>query len=309
MELQQLQHFLAIARHENMARAADALNVSQSGLSRSIRALEARLGLPLFEREPRGVSLTGYGQALLVRAQVIVAEHDRALAEARAYRALKSGDVVLGLHPVLARFGGYTTIGTFLAARPGINLSIEVGTDPAMSARVATGELDIAFTLFGGAVRDPALAYEELLELQCGIYHRAGADMPGGTATLAALAGQTWALGGGLNFRRTVEAAFIDAGVEPPARLLQCSSISLLLDLVAQRDLVTILPDRLVALLPIGSLERVDVPAPGGRPRGGLVYRAEVMPQPAIAAIADHFRSVAQAIDGTDQAAFNARPA
>ena len=75
------------------------------------------------------------------------------------------------------------------------------------------------------------------------------------------------------------------------------------------RRVVTILPDRLVALLPIGSLERVDVPAPGGRPRGGLVYRAEVMPQPAIAAIADHFRSVAQAIDGTDQAAFNARPA
>ena len=301
MELQQLQHFLAIARHENMARAAEALNISQSGLSRSIRTLEATLGLPLFEREPRGVSLTGYGAALLVRAKVIVAEHERATAEARAYRVLKSGDVVLGLHPVLARFGGEALIGRFLTAHPGVNLSIEVGTDPAMSARVATGELDIAFTLFGGAPPDPALIYENLLELNCGIYHRAGAEMPGGAPTLAALAGVTWALGGGLNFRRTVEAAFVDAGVAPPARLLQCSSISLLLDLVTQRDLVTILPDRLVALLPAGSLKRIDIVAPGGRPRGGLVYRPEVMQQPAIAAVAKHLRSVVPVIGGADK--------
>lgn len=295
--MQQLQHFLMIARHGHIGRAADALNISQSGLSRSVRALESVLGLPLFEREPRGVSLTDYGQSLLVRAQVIVAEHDRAMAEARAFRALKSGDIALGLHPVLARIDAEATVGCFMAAHPAINLSIHVGPDPNMTARVATGEIDIAFTLFGGAVRAPGLTYEDLLGLRCSVYCRTAARPSVDPTDLVALAHESWVLGGGLNFRRTVEAAFVAAGAQPPVRLLQCDSLALLIDLLTRRDLFTVLPDRVAAALPPGSLVALPVPAPAGQPRGGLVYRPEAIQQPAVAKIAGHLRTVAAALD------------
>lgn len=299
MEMQQLQHFLAIARLSSVGRAADELNISQSGLSRSLRSLENALGLPLFEREPRGVRLTEFGENLRTRASVIVAEHDRALAEARSFRALNSGDVTLGLHGVFSQLDAVDVLDRFLTAHPTVNISIVTGADPDLSNRVATSELDLAFTLFAGERRDGALIYEDLFGLNCGIYCRQ--DHPATTLAapvLADLSPQLWGLGGALAFRQVVEAAFVDQGVAVPRRLLQCSSLKLLIDLVLRRDMLTILPDRLAASL-AGQLVRLNLTAPGGSPRGGLIYRAESLQQPSIRVIAAQFRAFGILFDST----------
>lgn len=71
MELYQLKSFLAIVREQNLTRAADALNLSQSALSSQIKALEEELGLRLFKRSSRGMTLTHQGEALLPRKSVV----------------------------------------------------------------------------------------------------------------------------------------------------------------------------------------------------------------------------------------------
>lgn len=295
MEMQQLHHFLAVARLGSIGRAAEELNLSQPGLSRSIRALESILGLPLFERESRGVRLTDFGESLVTRAEIICNEHERAMVEARAIRALKSGDVTIGFHAVFAQIGGADAIDRFMTAYPTISLGITTGALPSLASRVANSELDLAFTLFDPVSREAGLVYEDLFELSCSIYHRSeGAADIAGTSSLADLVDRPWALGGGAEFRLIFEAAFRSAGLAPPRRFVQASSLRLLLDLVLRRDLLTIVPDQIAETEPyVGRLRRVDVPAPGGRPHGGLIYREDIMKMPPVRAIAAQLRATA----------------
>ena len=68
-ELRHLRAFLAVADQGSANRAGAALYRAQSAVSRSIRKLEQELGAALFERRARGMLLTEYGRALLVRAR------------------------------------------------------------------------------------------------------------------------------------------------------------------------------------------------------------------------------------------------
>lgn len=70
----QLQMLVAIAEHGTLMAAADALSVSQPAVTKSIKELEARLGVQLLERSGTGVRLTRYGETLLRRARVVVSE-------------------------------------------------------------------------------------------------------------------------------------------------------------------------------------------------------------------------------------------
>src|SRR5438093_6217137 len=89
VNLRHLRTFAAIADTGGFARAAARLHLSQPALSRQIHALEAELGLPLFDRVGRRVQLTSQGEDLLRRSRRLLADAD-SLGE-RA-RALKTGE-------------------------------------------------------------------------------------------------------------------------------------------------------------------------------------------------------------------------
>ena len=77
MELRTLRYFLAVAREENMTRAAEILHVTQPTLSKSLRALEDELGKKLFERHSFSISLTDEGVLLRNRAEDLIAMADK----------------------------------------------------------------------------------------------------------------------------------------------------------------------------------------------------------------------------------------
>ena len=111
MELRHLNAFIAVAEELHFGRAAARLQISQSPLSQSIRALEAELEVRLLERTTRRVSLLPAGEAFLPRAREAVAAAGHAIEDARAAAAGELGRLAIGftgsmtylLLPVLAK--------------------------------------------------------------------------------------------------------------------------------------------------------------------------------------------------------------
>lgn len=91
MDLFQLEVFRAVAGELHFGRAAERLHLTQPSLSRTIRALEADLGTPLFDRTTRRVELTPAGQALLDPAAAILRMGERARSDVQAARRGDSG--------------------------------------------------------------------------------------------------------------------------------------------------------------------------------------------------------------------------
>ena len=97
MEIKNLRYFLAVAREENMSKAAEQLHVSQPTLSKTLKALEEELGKKLFIRHSFSISLTDEGVLLRDRAQDLVAMSDKIEQEFNSLDDITGGDIYLGL--------------------------------------------------------------------------------------------------------------------------------------------------------------------------------------------------------------------
>jgi DNA-binding transcriptional LysR family regulator len=99
VDVTQIRYFLAAAEHLNYGRAASALGVSPSTLSRQVRHLEDRLGVSVFERNRHGIHLTAAGRHFQTRAQHFMFEFDRAVTRASRAGRAEIGDLYLGVAP------------------------------------------------------------------------------------------------------------------------------------------------------------------------------------------------------------------
>lgn len=97
MTLVQLRHLIALADHASFSKAAQAAHISQPALSRSIRALEDELSLPLVDRIGRRVELTVHGRDALERARQIVFDADELRARGQRVRAHGAGTLRIGM--------------------------------------------------------------------------------------------------------------------------------------------------------------------------------------------------------------------
>lgn len=81
MDVRQIKQFMAVARCQNMTSAAKELGVSQPSLSQAIKKLENSLGVPLFDRDGRNLTLNEYGKILLDQSEIAVRSIDNAVKE------------------------------------------------------------------------------------------------------------------------------------------------------------------------------------------------------------------------------------
>ena len=144
MEIRHLRYFLAVAREENMTRAAEFLHVSQPTLSKTLKALEEELGKKLFTRRSFSISLTEEGMLLRDRAEDLVSMADKIEQEFVSLDDVTGGDIYLGLAEsyqirYLAR-----ELGRMKSVYPGLNYHITSGDTEQVTEKLDKGLLDFA---------------------------------------------------------------------------------------------------------------------------------------------------------------------
>lgn len=97
MEIRTLRYFLAVAREENMTRAAETLHVTQPTLSKQLKSLEDELGKKLFTRHSFSIKLTDEGILLRNRAEDLISMADRIEKEFISLDDITGGDLYFGL--------------------------------------------------------------------------------------------------------------------------------------------------------------------------------------------------------------------
>ncbi|MCT2590375.1 LysR family transcriptional regulator [Streptomyces sp. N2-109] len=141
VHVRDLRYFITVAEELHFTRAAERLYVSQPALSKQIRALERQLGLHLFERQARAVTLTAEGEALLPGARALVAGWERTLREARTAGAGVS--LTVGMQTAVGRDLQREALSALRKRGWRFSLRLVSWEDP--TAGLADGGSDVAF--------------------------------------------------------------------------------------------------------------------------------------------------------------------
>jgi DNA-binding transcriptional LysR family regulator len=144
VEIRQLRYFVALAEELNFTRAAQRLHVVQQSLSMAIAQLEAMLGVRLFERSTRAVSLTAAGEAWLPYAREALRAADGADAAARALAAGRAGRLRVGLAATAAIELTPRLLRAFSQRRPDVELAAEHADFEDPSGGLRDGRADVA---------------------------------------------------------------------------------------------------------------------------------------------------------------------
>ncbi len=144
MEIRNLWYFLAVAREENMTRAAETLHVTQPTLSKTMKALEDELGKKLFVRHSFSISLTEEGELLRNRAEDLVTMADKIEKEFLSLDELTGGELYFGLAESYQIRHLAKEIRLLKERYPGLRYHITSGDTEQVTEKLDKGLLDFA---------------------------------------------------------------------------------------------------------------------------------------------------------------------
>lgn len=259
MNLHHLKVFLAVAEAGSISAGAQRLYISQPAVTREIRDLEQTLGIALFDRQPRGVSLTEGGRRLLQYAQRIFALEQAAERDLHDFASLTQGELCLGASATLGAYVLPPLITRFRALHPEIFVSLEVSNTQAVTeqlddARISLGFVEGPFDESGYAHR--LLARDALLPV-VGPGHPLAGRRDLSAAEL--VAHDLYMREPGSGARASVERAYRAQDLQPQVRMA-VGSTEALKRLLADNRGVAWLSERIVEReLTNGQLVRLDV--------------------------------------------------
>jgi DNA-binding transcriptional LysR family regulator len=149
-----LTYFLEVARTGSVSEAAQTLNVATSAISRQIAKLEAGVGVPLFARHPRGMTVTDAGSRLLAHARRNEAESAALVDELRTGRGADVRNVTVACAEGFARRVVPGAMADFRGAHPDVAFRLDIVPRQEATRRVAEGIADVAATYAMGPQHD-----------------------------------------------------------------------------------------------------------------------------------------------------------
>jgi len=174
LKLRQLELLVELADHQSLAAAASAMSITQPAATKLLQEIEQTLGVALFDRMPRGMRATPYGEIMMRQARTALAALDRGREEIAALMDGASGSVSVGsvrgatsslLAPALA---------AVRASRPAVRMSVLVDAAEILLPRLREARLDIVLGNVPASLGGRDLAFEPLLEESLVVVARVG---------------------------------------------------------------------------------------------------------------------------------------
>jgi DNA-binding transcriptional LysR family regulator len=286
LKTRQLLLLVALAEEGSIHRAAQVLNMTQPAASKLLKDLEDVLEVELFERLPRGMRPTWYGESMIRHARMVLANLGQAHDEIVALKAGYFGQVGVGAitTPGIALLPG--AISQVKLEHPSLRIALEIETSPVLMDHLAQGRLDMVVGRLN-ADHDKALyRYEQLAEEPvCALVRNGHPMLSMADLSLRDVANAGWVVPpAGSVLRHRFELMFQEEGLAPPINLIETSSLLFVTKMLQQSDMVAVLSSEvgryyashgLVSLLPMqlpchmdafGIITRRDrLPSPGAK--------------------------------------------
>jgi DNA-binding transcriptional LysR family regulator len=265
----QLMLVSTIADEGNIHRAAEVLSISQPAASKLLKDLEDVLGIALFERLPRGMRPTWYGEALIRHARVALASLRQAGAEIEALKTGRFGEVAVGAITGPAVNLLPQAVAIVAREHPSLRVQIQVESSDLLLNALAQGNLDIMIGRLFERHEKSNLAYERLTdEPVCAIVRPGHPLLSVAGLKLAQLAQAPWIVPPmGTVLRHRFEIMFQEDGLQTPPQLIETSSFLFMTKMLQQSEFLAVVPTDvaryyasfgMVSILPIQLTCRMD---------------------------------------------------
>jgi len=147
IELVSFRTVIAVAEHGGIRRAAVALNIRQSTLSRRIRHLEEQLGVDLFERSGGGVRITPAGVDVVRMARRLFAQLDSIVSASRSVGSGESGNITVGFSTSLSASKLRAILAGYVQAFPDVEIQVVERSRSLLLDGIRTGDVDIGIIM------------------------------------------------------------------------------------------------------------------------------------------------------------------
>lgn len=162
LDSHRLNIFLKIAELKSFSRAAHELYLTQPTVSQHISALEQYVGLPLFDRSDRDITLTKAGELLYIYARQIMALQDEAVQALDHFRGKKSGHLTIGASTIPGEYVLPPLLGDFKAGFPDIQITMRIADTAVIVEELVTRSIELG--IVGARIKDERLQYAKLAD-------------------------------------------------------------------------------------------------------------------------------------------------
>jgi DNA-binding transcriptional LysR family regulator len=233
---------MAIAESGSVRAAADLLGLSQPAVSKSLRALEAELGVALIQRGARGSTLTAFGNVLYARAKVIGNEIERVTGELRQMAGTAAGRIALGASATASVILLPGAIQAFRAGNPRIRVEVVGGLPILLLPRLADGSIDLLVGPRPTQALPAHISASKLFTTSSVIAVRRGHPLEK-ARHLIDFAGADWVLNSSAGHANSeLHSAFMAIGVAEVRTALYADSLYAAYALIAKTNYVGLLP-------------------------------------------------------------------
>jgi DNA-binding transcriptional LysR family regulator len=295
-----LRHIELIAElydSRSILKASKRLNLTQPTLTKALQDVEATLAVPLFGRSNRGLEPTAYGEIFARHAKIVLAQLRHAAEEIESLRAGYSGKVTVGTLLAASASILPDAIALLKKDRPGVAISIVVGTYDVLLPSLLVGDLDMVLGRMPEQGRSRALVYEDFYsEPICLVVRRGHPLTRKRRLGLRELVNEAWLLPlPETTLRRQIERAFLEADAPLPRNVIESVSILTNRVLLRKSDCIGVMPyhvalddveQELLSILPV-KLKSIESPV-------GAILRAPGQLPPAASALLECLRVAAR---------------